>query len=243
MRWLVVVGVSIDLAGAALVGWSVYAQSAVERREEAVTRFGGNFWVILFREEEQAYVRAGLSLLVLGFSLQLIGYVGGFGWPGGAAALLIALLVAGGAFFVGDKVAGRAVPLKLSRPDKRPAIGDERTNFGVETLQDVETLRHLYASRMHGKTLQPRQHIVRPEISGGNWIFRCPDCGPSNVNLATPGLKTVVCTSCFGEFPARFPTNRAEIERVLVERWAKPEERNWKVGQSTEELLGNGPPE
>ena len=52
MRWLIIVGVSVDLAGAALVGWSVYAQSTAERREEALTRLGGNLWVILFREEE-----------------------------------------------------------------------------------------------------------------------------------------------------------------------------------------------
>jgi hypothetical protein len=235
MRWPVVLGVSIDLAGAALVGWSVYAQSAVERREEALTRLGGNFWVILFREEEQAYVRAGLSLLGIGFALQLIGYVTGFGWPAGAIALLVGLLAAGGAFLIGDKLAGRAVPLKLSRPGDRPGIGDERSNFGVETLEDVETLRRLYASRMHGWTLRRRMHIVRPEISGGDWVFRCPDCGPNHVNLATPGLGTVVCSTCSGEFPARFPANRVEIERLLLKR-EQPEERNWKPGQPTEEL-------
>jgi hypothetical protein len=187
MEWLIVVGVSIDLAGAALIGWSVYKQSAAERREEAQTRWGGNLWVILFREEEQAYTRVGISLLVIGFTLQLFGYVGGLGRREGAVALAVAVLVAGAAFYGGRKWAGRSVPLKLSRSDERPGIGDERTNAGVETLQDVETLRSLRASRMSGTTLHRRPHVVMPEIGGGNWIFRCPDCRPNYVNLATPG--------------------------------------------------------
>jgi hypothetical protein len=235
MRWLFVLGVSIDLAGAALVGWSVYAQSGAERREEALTKFGSNFWIILFREEEQAYVKAGLYLLGLGFLLQLIGYVGGFGWPAGAVALLIAATAGGSAFLIGRNLAARAVPLELSRHEDKTRIGDERAGFGVATLQDVLTYRRLYAQRMLRRTLRSRPYIVRPHIAGGNWVFQCPECGSNYISLATPGLETVVCSSCSGEFPARFPANRAEIERVLLKR-PKPDERHWKPGQSTEGL-------
>jgi hypothetical protein len=234
MRWLFLLGVSIDLAGAALVGWSVYAQSGAERREEALAKFGSNFWIVLFREAEQAYVRVGLFLLAVGFALQLTAYVIGFGWPVGALALLVAMTVGGGAFFIGNRRAKRAAPLQLSRPDDRPRIGDERSGFGVATFKDVLTYRRLYANRIRGRKLQARQYVVRPQISDGNWIFRCPECGPSHVNRATPGLETVVCSTCSGEFPARFPEDYPQIERLLLER-SNPRERNWKPGQPTED--------
>jgi hypothetical protein len=46
MRWPFLFGVSIDLAGVAPVGWSVYAQSGAERREEALLKYGSNFWIV-----------------------------------------------------------------------------------------------------------------------------------------------------------------------------------------------------
>jgi hypothetical protein len=235
VRWLFLLGVSIDLAGAALVGWSVYAQSGAERREEALSKLGSNFWIVLFREEEQAYVRAGLFLLGIGFALQLIGYVVGFGWPAGALALVLAIVVGGAAFFIGNKRAARAVPIQLSRPDDRPRIVDERAGFGVATLGDVLTYRRLYTERMKGRKLRRGLCIVHPQISGGSWVFACPECGRNHMNLATPGLATVFCSTCCREFPARFPANHNEIEWLLLKR-QRPEERNWKLGQATEEL-------
>ena len=69
MRWLIIVGVSVDLAGAALVGWSVYAQSAAERREEALTRMGGNFWVTSFARRS---IRAAATRSPAASSIRMI---------------------------------------------------------------------------------------------------------------------------------------------------------------------------
>jgi hypothetical protein len=140
-----------------------------------------------------------------------------------------------GAFVVGNKVAAQAVPVKLSRSETQKRIGDERSGYGVATTQDVLVYRRLYAERMQGTRLRPRNYVVRPQISGGNWIFRCPDCGQSHASLATPGLETVVCSTCSGEFPARFPDDREEIERLLLAR-PNEAERNWQPGQSPAEL-------
>jgi hypothetical protein len=48
---------SLEIAGAVLVAWTVFARSPVENREEALTKFGSNFWIVLFREREQAYAQ------------------------------------------------------------------------------------------------------------------------------------------------------------------------------------------
>ena len=69
MRWLFVIGLALDLAGATLIGWTIYSQTAAETREEVHMRWGGNFWVLLFRLREQAYVRVGMALVVVGFDV------------------------------------------------------------------------------------------------------------------------------------------------------------------------------
>jgi hypothetical protein len=234
MRWLFVIGISFDLAGAALVVWTISIRSPAETREEALSVFGSNFWIVLFREREQAHVRAGLGLLGLGFVLQLAGYVTGFSWPTRALALFVAAAVACAAFVIARTVSARTVPIELSRPEERDAIRDERYGFGLATFEDVLTWRRLYARRIHGRKLRRRQYIVSPRINGGSWTFRCPECGPNYYSLATPGLPTVVCSTCSGEFPARFPQDRAEIERLLLKR-PKAENRTWE-GQTLEEL-------
>jgi hypothetical protein len=61
VEWLLVIGISFELAGAALLAWTIYSRSAAGNREEAVSVLGSNFWIIVFRDREQAYVRAGLG--------------------------------------------------------------------------------------------------------------------------------------------------------------------------------------
>jgi hypothetical protein len=225
MEWLFVLGVTFDIAGAALVAWAIVARPPVENREEALTKFGANFWIVLFREREQAQVRVGLAVLGFGFLLQLIAYVVKFSWPKSGIAVVVAVAVLGGTFLVGRRLARLPIPQLVRQPVDH-VIGDERHLYGVATLEDVVAWRRLYADRLYGRPLQRRLHIVRPQISSGNWIFRCPDCGPGYVNPATPGLPTVVCSTCSGEFPAHFPDRRIEIENSLLEI-PNPEQRTW----------------
>jgi hypothetical protein len=134
-------------------------------------------------------------------------------------------------------MATRAVPVRLLESwgsEGRDVIGDERRGWGLATIDDVLTMRDLYANRMHGKSLRHREYVVKPKISGGTWTFRCPDCGPNYSSVATPGLPTVVCSTCSGEFSATFPKDRIEIERLLL---ARPDvyKRNWN-GETVDAL-------
>jgi hypothetical protein len=235
MRWLFVVGISLELAGAVLVAWAVYARSPAENRQEALSTLGSNFWIILFRERDQAYVRAGLIVLAIGFAVQLAGYLAGFSWPSWGLALLAAAATGGSAFVIAQKFASRAVPLELVRDEATDVIKDERHGFGVATLDDVLLFRKLVADRLYGRKLRRRVYIVSPRISAGVWTFSCPECGSNHWSVATPDLSTAVCSSCSGEFPARFPERRGEIERLLLAR-RDENKRNWQPGQAIDEL-------
>jgi hypothetical protein len=240
MRWLFLIGVSLDIAGAALVAWAVASRPTAENREEALTKFGGNFWIILFREREQAQVRAGLAVLAIGFAFQFAGYLGQFSMPGRLLAALIGLAIAAMAFVGARRLARRPLP-QLRRMPIENVIADERHAYGVATLDDVLVWRLLYADRMEGKSLHERPHVVKPYINAGRWIFGCPDCGANHVNSATPGLPTVVCSTCSGEFPAQFPDDREAIEQELLMR--PLDERQWTPGEALSELqaLRNSP--
>jgi hypothetical protein len=237
MRWLFVIGLSLELAGAVLLAWSVYARSRVENRQEALSVLGSNVWVIIFRERDQAYVRAGLGVLAAGFIVQLAGYLTAFPWPSWALALLVAVATGGCAFWIARRFASRAVPLELVRHDTAHVIKDERHGYGVATLEDVQALRRFVADRLYGRKLHHGSHVVSPRISAGTWVFSCPDCGSNHWSVATPELPTAVCSSCSGEFPARFPGHRAEIEQLLLAR-PDPDKRNWQPGETPDLLRG-----
>jgi hypothetical protein len=135
-RWLFVLGASVDLAGAALIAWTIYSRTSAETREEARTRYGGNLWVILFREREQAYVRSGLALLALGFTCQLVGYLSRFRFPTWLFAAFVAVAVFLAALFVAKAIAERVVPLHYRSDVRLPeGIEDERHLAPVETRE------------------------------------------------------------------------------------------------------------
>jgi hypothetical protein len=121
VRWLFAIGLALDLAGAALIAWTIYSQTAAETREEAHTRWGGNFWLLLFRLREQAYVRAGMALVAAGFTLQLVGYLVDFGWPTGLLAGVVAVATAAVAFAAARRFADRAVPFDYAQELDLPA--------------------------------------------------------------------------------------------------------------------------
>jgi hypothetical protein len=171
--------------------------------------------------------------------VQLVGYLAGFQWPSWGIALLVAAATAGGAFEITRRLAERAVPLTLARGETADVIEDERHRFGVATLDDVLAFRGLVAARLYGRKLRPRLYVVSPRISAGAWVFSCPECGTNHWSTATPDLPTAVCSSCSGEFPARFPEGRAEIERLLLGR-RDDQKRNWKPGQTIGELRREG---
>ena len=237
MRWLFLFGVSLEIAGAALVAWAIVSRPPAEPLEEALTKFGANFWVILFREREQAQVRVGLGVLSVGFLCQFLGFLGMFSGAGRVFAALAGLSIGAVAFFGGKRLARRPFP-ELHRTEGVDLIRDERHGYGLATLDDVVSYRQLYADRLYGRTLRPRPTHVEGFVASGNWVFACPDCGAIHVSLATPGLDTCVCSTCSGEFPIHFPSDRDEIERVLLKN-PDPDRRNWKPGESLDGLQQN----
>ncbi|MGH3005642.1 MAG: hypothetical protein ACRDOS_07045 [Gaiellaceae bacterium] len=234
MRWLFVLGVSFDLAGALLIASAVTGRTPAENRQEAKAYWGANFWVILFREREQARVRYGIYLLICGFTLQLAGYVWAFESWAAAWATAAALAAIGLGFLASRRQADASVPLKYHDKLQLPeSIGDERRAYQLADWDEVLTWRRVYADRMLGRLLDEAEETVRPEVNGGRWIADCPRCGSSM--LASPGLDTVTCLSkCALVFRAEFPPEREQIEALLILR---PEtNRFWKPGTSVEEL-------
>lgn len=169
MRWFFVLGLSLDLAGAAVIAWTIYSQTAAETREEARARWGGNFWVLLFRLREQAHVRAGMALLATGFTLQLVGYLIGFGWATGLLAGVAAVATAALAVVAARRLADRAVPLRYAQElGLAPGLEDERHIYVLRTLDDVETWRRLYAERFLGKPAETRAERALVQPSGSS---------------------------------------------------------------------------
>lgn len=237
MTWLFIVGVSLELAGAVLVAWTVFSRNHAETREEAYSPLDANLWVVLFREREQAYVRAGFALLGGGFALQLAGYVSELKGDGRFAAPFLAAAVFGISLFVSRRIAERRVPVKHSPVDELPAgLEDERHGFRLQRLQDVAWWRQAWVSRVNDRTITPLDIELRPRVNAGRWLFDCPICRASGnhaASLVTPGLPTGVCLTCGAEFRMAFPPERGEIERILMLR-PKPN-RNWD-GETPEEL-------
>lgn len=75
MRWLFIIGLAVDVAGAATIAWPIFYARRGELREEGTMRWGRNAWVIVARTREQRFVRLGVILLGLGFVCQLVAYI------------------------------------------------------------------------------------------------------------------------------------------------------------------------
>lgn len=249
MRWLFVCGLTLDIAGATLVAWTIYTRSAVETREEALSRLDGNLWVVVFRLRKQAYVRAGLALLGVGFLLQLAGYLSGFHheWQ-----VIVALIVSAalylGALLAARKAAERAVPVRYANENELPdGLEDERHSFRLRTLADVSWWRRTWGERISNRSVQRINQEIRPRVNHGAWLFECPTCnsrGTRAASRATPGIDTVVCLICGSEYPASYPADLDEITRLLMFR--PKDNRNWDgetVAELRRENVGYGFPQ
>lgn len=209
-------------------------EPAAETREEALTRIGANFWIVLFREGERAHVRAGLGLLGFGFVLQLSGYLTQFDAAPAAIAVCVASAAAAGGVLIAVSTAQRAVPLSYRETlDLPQGIGDERHAHHLADFEEVRRWRALYASKMISRPIERKAQHAPTRVNWGRWVFDCPACGGSGT--ATPQIATVICFDpCAAEYVADFPQDRDEIERLLMLR---PDERNrnW-AGESVEQL-------
>src|SRR5438094_336459 len=140
MRWLFVAGVSLDLAGALLIAMAVLSRTPAENREEALTKFGGNLWVIIMREREQTQVRAGVTLLGAGFILQLTGYLRLFRGLSILEGIGLAIGVLTIAFVGGRQWSRSRAPLSYHSNLTQPlTIDDERHAANLADLKEVET--------------------------------------------------------------------------------------------------------
>jgi hypothetical protein len=78
MRWLFVTGIALDIAGAVLVLGAILRARPKEVADEATAWTGYNSALARARVQEKRYAISGGALLVLGFTLQLVGYAWSF---------------------------------------------------------------------------------------------------------------------------------------------------------------------
>lgn len=239
MRWLFVVGISLDLAGAVLIAWTIYSRTPEETREEATSRLDASLWTVVFREREQAHVKAGMALLGSGFGLQLAGYIAGFrSGSGRVVAPVVAVAVFLTSLSLLRNVATKLSPLRYVDASGLPdGIQDERHSYCVATLDQVERYRELWLDRIRGKQIVHSKIRVQPRINAGRWLFDCPACahnGVSSSSLATPGLPTGVCLTCGSAFLADFPPDRNAVEQLLSVRPVV--NQNWSPSETVIDL-------
>lgn len=236
--WLFVCGISLDLAGAALVAWTINRRTPTETREEALTRFDGNLWVVAFRLREQAYVRAGLTLLAAGFVLQLLGYMARLSWSSRALAVGVTVGVFATALAVASTFANRLVPVRYAIATDLPeGIQDERHAYNVRDLDAVQWWRRNWVERMMALKVVRSPDVVALFINHGRWQFECLTCranGDTSINIATPELPTAVCLSCGSEFETALPDDVDELEQLLLVRPIL--NRNWRPDDSIAEI-------
>ena len=72
----------------------------------------------------------------------------------------------------------------------------------------------------------------------GRWLAECPDPSCSNAEEYGRGLKdgSMVCSNCKRMAPARWPDDRATIQKVLEMR-PVPGTRNWFPHETVDDLL------
>lgn len=125
MRWLFVIGVGLEIAGALLVVGSLVLPIVLRRWSELAARGylyprGGP---TVDDMREPAYAAVGALLLLVGFALQLAGYVVEFRSD---ALIIVAVGTATGAFLVGLAAAHTSVARLLLRKAK----ASDRTERG-----------------------------------------------------------------------------------------------------------------
>jgi hypothetical protein len=107
MRWLFVVGASLDLGGAILVVWAFLRRTPESLADETAPRFGLSMSALRAQSEEQMYAQSGVALLFAGFFCQLAGYVSRFHSAGVGLAIVVAVAVFAVSVFAGWQVATR----------------------------------------------------------------------------------------------------------------------------------------
>ncbi len=228
MRWLLILGLALDVAGAAVIAWPIVYARRGELREEGTTRLGRNAWVIVTRMREQRFVRLGVALLGAGFAVQLGAYVSGLDdalETGLAVFAVVAHVVL--AIPAASRLANRGLPRHTETASSH-RIQDVRDLYQVRDLSDVP----LYWRIAAGCELTRSELTLDAYISHGRWVADC-SCGAGIV--VSPVLGEAACTDCATMFRLRFPEERQGIERVLL---ARPDvrNRNWRPGETIERL-------
>lgn len=218
-----------------MIASGVTRRSPAENRQEALSLWGANFWLVLFREREQRRVRIGLGVLGTGFALQLVGYVVPFGSAWTAVALVSAAAVIALTVLGIETVADRLTPLRFHESFTLPdEIRDQRHALRLHTVEEIETWWRLYAERMLDHPVTATSDRAAAEINRGSWHVACPHCGPHHITTAWPQHNLAFCTTCGQTFRVDFPEKWNEIEAVLRGR---PEpNRTWKPGQTLDDL-------
>lgn len=229
MRWLLILGLALDIAGAAIIAWPIVYARRGELREEGTMRWGRNAWVIIARTREQRFVRFGVLLLGVGFAIQLGAYV----WSLDGAletglAVVAVLALAALTLPTANSLANRGLPHYRERSGRSSAIQDVRDVYQVRELKDVPLFWRIAA----GRELTRSETTLDAYISHGRWVA---DCSCSGGIVASPELDEAACTDCGTVFPIRFPEARPEIEKVLLAR-AEDKNRNWRPGETIGQL-------
>jgi hypothetical protein len=230
-RWLFIVGLGFDLAGAAVIAWPILYARRGELREEGTMRLGRNTWVIVARTREQRYVRFGVLLLGLGFLCQLVAHIADLsGIVQIGLGALVVLVVFGSALLISAWRANRGLPRYAQKSTRQGGIEEIRDLYQVRELSDVPLFWRIAA----GQELKRGDAIVDVYVSHGRWVADCP-CGGGMVG--SPELEEVACTDCATLYRVRFPDERErqQIEALLIARPHK-KNRNWRPGESVEDL-------
>ena len=128
---------------------------------------------------------------------------------------------------------------------------DRQIIFHHENLQVVpfqDFLRRHWALS-HGTPLPPLSDTsgeLRASVNHGRWVVDCPNDGCRNAILVSQREPYYICTDCGSPenagrwYAVIFPSNKSEIEAVLLKRPAlKPSEaetRNWTPGEAAAAL-------
>lgn len=73
-------------------------------------------------------------------------------------------------------------------------------------------------------------------VNWGRWVADCPDSACFAAEAVMPGMARAHCAECDRPYEVRWPTERAEIDRVLSLR-PVPATRNWFPGETVAQLV------
>jgi hypothetical protein len=229
VRWLFIIGVAFDLAGAAVIAWPMFYARRGELREEGTARWGRNTWVIVARTREQRFVRLGVLLLGIGFLLQLGAYVALLDSGSEVAlAVLVVLALVTVSVLLAVRLANRGLPRYRDSATTGSVIEDVRDIYQVADLDDVPTFWRISV----GRALTRSGQTLDAYVSDGRWVADCPCRGGI---VASREMAEAACLDCGTVYAIRFPENAGEIEAVLLARPRK-ENQNWRPGETLADL-------